>query len=884
MTQDHEQLDRDPETLELFIEESLDALQQIEKLLVDAEAGRTPTDVNMMSVLFRHIHTIKGTSGFLRLDRILGLAHVAEDLLALLRENTHAAKPHHFTHLMEVGDLLTKMVCRVKQSGDEGTYDIEPLVEQLRRDLAAANGEKQADRSQATTPNRLGEILLAHKSITPAQLAVALEEQQRARDDAPARSSEPADGSVRVNVAVLDRLMNLIGELVLARNQTVQILKSSREATMHAQAACQRLNLVTSDLQEQVMKARMQPIARVFEKIPRMVRDLSRATGKEVACRIEGTSTEIDKALVEAVRDPLMHIVRNAIDHGIEAPDVRIRAGKSVTGKLTVRASHEGGMVSIEIEDDGAGMDPKLLRAHAVKKGLLTQLEAERLSDREALELVFRPGFSTAAVVTDLSGRGVGMDVVRAHLERAGGQAEVESIVGKGSTIRLKMPLTLAIIPGLLVRTAGQRFAIPQVNLLELVYLNEEQVDKAIEQVRGAQIHRLRGEVLPLASLERVLGLAASSAEPPVRKPASIVVVGVGSRRYGLLVDEIHETEEIVIKPLLGQLKRLPCYSGATVLGDGGVALILDVAGIAGLAGIDVATQHRETVTHASQTRKRAQSFIVFRAGDGAHCAVPLAMVARLEQVPRSQIERIAGNEVLQYRDMIMPIVRPEQVLPIGVDTTGSSDQPLIVFDFGHMVGMAVSGIVDVVEIDVEEAEADRVGHDLTLGQVVVFGRTTLLIDVYRIVRQLAPQFVQERRKRERRQRILLADDSNAMRAALSGYLRASGFEVVDVANGDAALRELRAPSSGAYDAVVTDLEMPGTDGFTVISTLRREQPHLPVIVWTYDDDVALADRVVSGGARACIHKLKREELLLALAASGLGARRRAPQTEQVLP
>jgi two-component system, chemotaxis family, sensor kinase CheA len=881
--------ERDPETLELFIEESLDALQQVERLLVDAEAGKTPADI--MSVLFRQIHTIKGTSGFLALDRILGLSHVAEDLLSLLREKTLIAQPHHFTHLMEVGDLLGKMVRHVKEFGDEGPYDVAPLVAKLRQDIASSSGEGHVAASlapdpsldePAATPPKLGEILVAQKSITSTQLADALEEQQRSRGETPTRVAESADGTVRVNVAVLDRLMNLIGELVLARNQTVQILKSSRDATINAQAACQRLNLVTSDLQEQVMKTRMQPIARVFEKIPRMVRDLSRATGKEVACQIEGTSTEIDKALVEAVRDPLMHIVRNAIDHGIEAPEVRIRAGKSVTGKLTVRASHEGGMVSIEIEDDGAGMDPKVLRAHAVKKSLLTQLEADRLSDREALELVFRPGFSTAPAVTDISGRGVGMDVVRSHLERAGGQAEIESTVLKGSVVRLKMPLTLAIIPSLLVRTAGQRFAIPQVNLLELVYLNEEQVDKAIEQVRGASIYRLRGEVLPLASLDRVLGLSACTDRPEVRKPVNIVVVAVGTRRYGLLVDEIHDTEEIVIKPLLGQLKRLPCYSGATVLGDGGVALILDVAGVAGLAGIDVAMQRREVVAQTHQNKSRAQPFIVFRAGDGAHCAVPLAMVARLEQVPRNKIERVAGNEVLQYRDAIMPIVRPETVLPIGVDATTRSDQPLIVFDFGHMVGMAVSGIVDVVAIDVDQVDVDGVDRELTLGQVVVFGHTTLLIDVYRIVRQLAPQFVQERRKQERRQRILLADDSNAMRAALSGYLRASGFDVVDVSNGDAALRELRAPSHGTYDAVVTDIEMPGTDGHAVISVLRREQPQLPVFVWTYDDDARLAARVVANGARACIHKLKREQLMGALVAHGVGAGRRAVDSEEM--
>ncbi|MCC6751786.1 MAG: chemotaxis protein CheW [Deltaproteobacteria bacterium] len=912
--------ERDPETLELFVEESLEALTRVEKLLLAAEGGQAPT--NLMASLFRDIHTIKGTSGFLALTRILSLSHVAEDLLSRLRDEELEPRPAHFSLLMSVSDVLRRMIERVKATGDEGDEDVEPLVEKLKATLkeggaaiapggvggtpAFQEGEFEAPQVpklgevlatrhgvtpeqlesalaaqrelQAAVP-KLGELLVAQHVVTPAQLDQALEQQQSARQEAERAKAESSDGTVRVNVAVLDRLMNLIGELVLARNQMVQIVRAVRDTNSHAQAACHRLSLVTSDLQEQVMKTRMQPVARVFERIPRMVRDLCQQTGKQVTTQVEGTATEIDKALVEAIRDPVMHIVRNAIDHGIEVPERRLAAGKAPGGRLCVRASHEGGMVTIEVEDDGRGMDAKALRAHAVRKGLLRAAEADQLSEREALELIFRPGFSTAEKVTDISGRGVGMDVVRTHVERAGGQVELESVLGKGSVIRLKMPLTLAIIPALLVKTGGQRFAIPQVNLLELVYLNEEQARARIETVRGAPIYRLRGEILPLVDLSEVLRLGPGGLRAAVGG-VNVVVVAVGSRRYGLVVSEIHDTEEIVIKPLHGQLKRLTCYSGATVLGDGGVALILEVAGIAGMAGIDLSTQKRAATAAQANAKRQAaarQPYIVFSAGEGTPCAVPLAMVARLEHLPASSFERVGGSEVVQYRQTIMPIMRPEALLPIGqsIEPAGP-EQPLIVFDFGQMVGMAVNRIVDIVELELD----DEVGRDatpFTLGRVVVFGRTTLLLDVFRLARELVPTFVEERRGNSaaRPQRILVVDDSNAMRAALTGYLRATGLEVVDVGSGEAALKALRAQQDHRFDAVVTDLEMPGVDGYTVLASAHKEHPTLPVFVWTRHDDPAMERRVMSAGARACVHKLRREELLEAFEAHGITAPRK---------
>lgn len=683
--------ERDPETVEMFVAESLEALGRAEQLLLAGERGQTSAE--SLATLFRDVHTLKGTSAFLGYSRTLALAHAGEDLLARLRSGALPAGPGQFALLLELNDALRRMVERIRDGGEELELDVEPLVARLR--------------SQGEVP-------------TPAPVAPP-------EPEAPVRTPEK-DGSVRVSVAVLDRLMNLMGELVLVRNQLL------RGRDGQGQPAFQRLGLITSDLQAAIMKTRMQPVSRVLEQVPRQVRDLSRATGKRVGAQVEGTHTELDKALIEAVKDPVLHMVRNAVDHGIEPTAERVARGKPPAGSITVRAAHQGGTVVLEVEDDGRGMDPEELRRHAVQKGLLSAADARRLTDREALELVFQPGFSTARDVTEISGRGVGMDVVRTHVERAGGQVELESTPGKGTTVRLRMPLTLAIIPGLLVGSAGQRFVIPQVNLLELLHLDEEELRASVESVRGAQILRLRGEVLPLVGLTDVLGL-------PSRQGGdrTVVVLGVGARRYGLLVEELHDSEEIVVKPLHAQLQRIPCYSGVTVLGDGGVALILDLAGVATMAGIEMTAKARPAAEPTSPARPE-ERLLLFRAGAGQLCAVPLAQVTRIEQVEAARIERVGAAEMLQYREGLVSVVRPESLLPLGAALPRTLQQ-LLVFDFGQPVGMAVDEIVDAVEVVVEEGQRRPLPGALPAEMAVVAGRTTLLLDAPALVRRLVPGF-----------------------------------------------------------------------------------------------------------------------------------------------
>jgi len=871
--------ERDQETLALFLEESHEALQRMEKLLLDAEKGQPAAD--LMASLFRDIHTMKGSSSFLAFDTTTRLAHVTEDLLSKLRDGVIVAQRSHFGLLMSSVDHLRQLLDAIKSQGDEPAMNVDDLVKKLREAQlddssavaadAAMQGETAAVSSKKSRKPKMANHDDINTDVPPAPPAAntrAVEEPVTAVKAA----METTDSSVRVNVAVLDKLMNLIGELVLARNQMVQIVRNSRDANVNAQAACQRLNLVTSDLQEQVMKTRMQPVARVFEKIPRLVRDLCQQTGKHVNPVIDGNATELDKALVEAIRDPVLHIVRNAIDHGVELAEDRIRAGKSAIGKLLVRASHEGGAVTIEIKDDGKGMDPAKLKAHAIAKGILTESQAERLSDREALDLVFKPGFSTAAKVTDISGRGVGMDVVRTHVERAGGQVELDSVIGKGTTIRLKMPLTLAIIPALLVGTGKQRFAIPQVNLLELVYLSDQQAPTAIEHVRGSYIYRLRGDVLPLVFLNRVLNVKSSSPEG-----VHIVVVSAGSKRYGMVVDEVFETEEIVIKPLAGHLKRIQSYSGATVLGDGGVALILEVAGIAAMTGIDVTSRANAEATAMKSRRNNSDStqpHVIFTSGEYGRCAVPLSMVSRLEQLPVKTLEVAGGVEVVQYRNSIMPIVRPEAIVDMGPTRRASEVQALIVFDFGRMVAMAVNEIVDVIDVDREHQQEDGDG-ELILGRTVVSGHTTLLLDVYGIVRRLAPQFIQERRQFMQRPRVLLVDYSSAMRSATSTYLNAAGVNVIEAANMTLAQQILSSKDS-RIDALITDLELPDGGGVELIGSAKRERPELPCIVWTMQEGVGVFDAAMLAGARHCISKLAREDLVTELERAGVLQTRRS--------
>ena len=560
------------------------------------------------------------------------------------------------------------------------------------------------------------------------------------------RNPDAAAETIRVGVTLLDRLMNLVGELVLARNQLLQFSNNTQDAVF--QAVSQRMNLIATELQEEVMKTRMQPIGNIWNKFPRTVRDLAHSCGKEVRLEMEGRDTELDRTIIEAIKDPLTHLVRNSMDHGIEAPEIRRQAGKEPTGVLTLRAFHEGGQVNIEISDDGAGLNSDRIRQKAVERSLLSAQQAARMPDRDVFNLIFLPGFSTAEKITNVSGRGVGMDVVKTNVEKIGGTVDIQSTPGRGTTVRVRIPLTLATIPALIATCGGERFAIPQVSLSELVRLDAVENGKAIEQVHGAPVYRLRGRLLPLVYLDRELGIRSGSAEACRTAAINIVVLQAEDRQFGLIVDEITDTKEIVVKPLGKQLKGISAYSGATIMGDGRVALILDVPGLAQRARVIAEARepaHDEARSEAGVEGSRDEhALLLAENGVEGRVAIPLSMVARLEEFPRSVVERAGDQEVMQYRGQIIPLVRLSQVIPATSDAevqaNAGSIQVVVYAEGNRTVGLIVDRIIDIVEQRARlESLAPRAG---IVGSFVTQRQVTDLLDMPAIVRAAVPGLI----------------------------------------------------------------------------------------------------------------------------------------------
>jgi two-component system chemotaxis sensor kinase CheA len=534
--------------------------------------------------------------------------------------------------------------------------------------------------------------------------------------------------------------MRLVGELVLTRNQLVRAVGVAADVGVSRTA--QRLNLITSELQESVMKTRMQAIDHVWAKLPRVVRDLAGGCGKRVRLVMVGRDTELDRSLLEAVKDPLTHLVRNAVDHGVEAPGVRVAAGKAAEGTLTLRAYHEGGHVVVEVADDGAGIDPDRVARVAVERGVLGRDQLAGMDRREVLGLVFRPGFSTAATVTNVSGRGVGMDVVKTNIERIGGSVEVDSTVGVGTCWRLTIPLTLAIIQALTIQAGGQRYVIPQVAVHELVYL-DGQPGRQVEHAMGAPVYRLRGKLLPLVHLDRTLGLAPHPGELAGGRPGGVyvAVLQAEGRRFGLVVDRVLNTEEVVVKPLSARFKDLGVYAGATLLGDGAVALILDVAALARRAQLatptDPTTTPGEPADPTTATATAAGRLLIAAVGP-RRMAIPLDLVTRLEEFPTHRIEHAGHRDVVQYRGHILPLIHARDLVGDPPTDHHPDTIPVIVHtDHGHSVALAVDAILDIVETT-DHPHPHPTDHPL-LTATVIGHQVTDLLDVRAAIQAANP-------------------------------------------------------------------------------------------------------------------------------------------------
>jgi two-component system chemotaxis sensor kinase CheA len=762
-----------------FLMESHENLDQIDRDLVALE--QEPDSRDLISRIFRAIHTIKGTSGFLAFSRLEKLAHAGESLLSKLRDGVQPVTPATITVLLATIDGVRSLLTAIEENGNEGEVDVEAAIAMVNAQMnagetaaAAAPAAQAAEIAEAAeapvpldeTPARpapepvdnqrrpLGEMLVEAGAASPNDVGSALQQQiegderklgtilldegkaQPAAVNEALQAQTPkrsiADSAIRVDVDLLDTLLNMVGELVLARNQLVRGVMEIGDATLVRSA--QRLGMITSELQEGIMKTRMQPIEHIWSKLPRVVRDLSNSMGKQVQLVMQGKETELDRSLLEAVKDPLTHLVRNAVDHGIEDPDRRVAAGKGPEGTLTLRAYHEGGHVAVEVADDGAGLNVERIAQKAVEKGLLRADQVPNMDRRDIMAMVFQPGFSTAAKVTNVSGRGVGMDVVKTNIENIGGAVSVDSTPGEGTVWRLTIPLTLAIIQALTVDCGDQRYVVPQVAVLELVFIDGQSTK--IEYASGAPVYRLRGKLLPLVRLDRALGL-----EVGADQGVYIMVLQADGRRFGLIVDRVLNTEEVVVKALNSRFKDIGLYAGATILGDGKVGLILDVSSLARRSHLaaDAERQNLEASARAAKGSGSGERLLVTAVGE-RRVAIPLDTVTRLEEFPRERIEHAGSREVVQYRGQILPLVRLSHLLgAYGEEPEGDTVSVVVYSEGARSVALVVDRIVDIAENSTtarRDAEEDGL-----VGTAVIQQRVTELLDVRRAILAADPNF-----------------------------------------------------------------------------------------------------------------------------------------------
>ncbi|GAA2898890.1 ATPase [Actinoplanes cyaneus] len=763
-----------------FLMESHENLDQIDRDLVSLE--QEPDSRDLISRIFRAIHTIKGTSGFLAFSRLEKLAHAGESLLSRLRDGVQPVTPDTITVLLLCIDGVRSLLSSIEEKGTEDEVDVDSMIVRIKAQMdvpadaaaapaaapaAAAGGETPVTVEEAPAATRpapepiaeqrqpIGQILVEAGAAQPADVTSALQQQiegderklgtillddgktqpaavsEALQSQAPKRSI--ADSAIRVDVDLLDTLLNMVGELVLARNQLVRGVMEIGDSGLVRSA--QRLGMITSELQEGIMKTRMQPIEHIWSKLPRVVRDLSNSLGKQVELVMQGKETELDRSLLEAVKDPLTHLVRNAVDHGIEDPERRVASGKSPVGTLTLRAYHEGGHVAVEVADDGAGLNVERIAQKAVENGLLRPEQIPNMDKRDIMAMVFQPGFSTAAKVTNVSGRGVGMDVVKTNIESIGGAVSVDSTVGEGTVWRLTIPLTLAIIQALTVDCGDQRYVVPQVAVLELVFVDGKATK--VEYASGAPVYRLRGKLLPLVRLDRALGFEVGGDQG-----VYIMVLQADGRRFGLVVDRVLNTEEVVVKALNSRLKDIGMYAGATILGDGKVGLILDVSSLARRSHLAVDSERESVVEKRAQGGGGTERLLVTAVGD-RRVAIPLDTVTRLEEFPRDRLEHAGSREVVQYRGQILPLVRLSHLLgAYGEEPEGDTVSVVVYSEGGRSVALVVDRIVDIAENSTTaRRDADEDG---LVGTAVIQQRVTELLDVRRAILAADPNFYNE--------------------------------------------------------------------------------------------------------------------------------------------
>lgn len=887
-----------------FITETNESLAAIDVQLVNLE--QNPNDKNLLGSIFRLMHTIKGTCGFLGLPRLETCAHRAENVMGRFRDGTLEVTADYVTLIFESIDRIKYIIGELEANGKEPDGKDTDLIEKLdavyegRAMPAAGSAPTQTETPKAaedplqalwdSIPAPTDPIAAALNAplpgdapaapaATPAPVVAAAAPAAKpaakeGTEDHTAKESAVSNQTLRVNVEVLENLMTLVSEMVLTRNQLLQIMRGTTQHTEFA-APLQRLNHVVSDLQEGVMKTRMQPIGAAWSKLPRIIRDLSHELGKKIDLVMMGEETELDRQVLELIKDPLTHMVRNSGDHGIEKPADRAMAGKPETGKIILRAFHEGGHIIIEIKDDGRGLNTARIKQKAIEKGVAAAEEIAGMSNKQIHQFIFDAGFSTAEKVTSVSGRGVGMDVVRTNIEKIGGTIDLNSVEGQGSTFTIKIPLTLAIVSALIVESAGERYAIPQLSVQELVMASDKGENK-IEYINGTPVFRLRNHLLPLVTLQKLLKLPDAPAKTNGKgRNASgnnryIVVTKVGAYVFGIIVDRVFDTEEIVVKPVAKMLQDIELFSGNTILGDGSVIMILDPGGIAKATGeISVAdTASREADAEAQQARSGTKtSLLLFSAGDNMPKAVPLSLVARLEDVSIPKIEMSNGQMLIQYRGSLMPLLKfaPDMKL------SESATQPTLVFSDGtRSMGLMVDQIIDIVEDYINiQISSDKPGF---LGSSIIRSNATEIIDVGHYLKGAYKDWFRDhgdedfdREDMKRARRVLIVDDSPFFRNMLTPLLSVAGYEVTAAENPIQAL-ELQEQGE-EFDVIISDIEMPEMSGFEFAQTVRKQGRwmHTPMVALTSHATQNDIDRGHEVGFSKYVAKFDRDTLLTTL-------------------
>lgn len=866
-----------------FLAETGEHIETVDAQLVRFE--REPNNGDILRNIFRLVHTIKGTCGFLQLPRLEALAHAAEALIGRFRDGEIVTTEAVTVILLSI-DRIKEILATLGRTGNEPTGTDEDLIGHLEH-LAAKGlpsrpsvtvgeiayqvlerpllpGEDSLDDLERVFRETQVEPVFAPAAIAATKPArAAPEAPAAAREEAPATEEAARNQTIRVNVSTIEHLMTMVSELVLTRNQLLEV--SRRRDDADYKVPLQRLSHVTAELQDGVMKTRMQPISTAWQKLPRVVRDLAKDLGKNIDLKMQGSDTELDRQVLELIRDPLTHMVRNSADHGIETTAERRARGKPDRATIRLSASHEAGTITIEIADDGRGLDLAAIGRMAIERGLTSEAELERLSENQVARFIFHPGFSTAKTVTAVSGRGVGMDVVRANIEAIGGTVEIAAVAGQGTSFAIKIPLTLAIVAALIVGVGSERVAVPQVSVLELVRVKPGG-EHRVERVNGAPVMRLRDRLLPIVPLAQALDPST------VREEDSgfVLVTQVGARQFGMMVDAVFHTEEIVVKPMSRKLRQIGLYSGNTILGDGAVVLIMDPGGIARMVGMEESETgfagDSGAANGAGEDERERTTLLVFRAGGDGYRAVPLSLVTRLEEIDTTRVEWVGGRPLLQYRGRLMPLVPVDRT-----EIRREGAQPIVVFsEGGSIMGLVVESIVDVVEeaFDIEPV----VGRDDLIGSAVVRGRATEIVNVAHYLPLADAGWLAggTRRTGERRVgTVLLVEPSPFLREMLVPVLRAAGHSVLAVADTDAAMTLLG--SGRRFRAILADIDPPARRGIDLAAALAGQPAHagLPLIGLSAGIDPDLIERARAAGFTDFAAKFDRAGLLGALGALG---------------